>query len=329
MHANGYIRALVVCLAVVGIAGCASHAPVPAAAVAPAATEATPTLTPEVAPARRLYRIGPKDVIQIQVYRRDDLNKQMPVRDDGTIFLPLAGVVKAEGKTVTELAAELKARLAEYVKEPQVDVIVASYRAHVFSLLGEVHEPGSFSLQADTRLLDALGNGKGFTDKANLRDSYLVRDGRILPLDLYALFRKGDVSQNVYLEPGDFVYVASRELTRVYVLGEVNLPQVVPIIEGRLTLPEAIAAAGGFNETTAFKSNVKVIRGGLAHPRVTTVNFEDFLHGRPGQEVELESGDIVFVPASGVAKWSRIIGQILPNLSQFIVDAAAIGSITK
>ena len=305
MHANGYIRALVVCLAVVGIAGCASHAPVPAAAVAPAATEATPTLTPEVAPARRLYRIGPKDVIQIQVYRRDDLNKQMPVRDDGTIFLPLAGVVKAEGKTVTELAAELKARLAEYVKEPQVDVIVASYRAHVFSLLGEVHEPGSFSLQADTRLLDALGNGKGFTDKANLRDSYLVRDGRILPLDLYALFRKGDVSQNVYLEPGDFVYVASRELTRVYVLGEVNLPQVVPIIEGRLTLPE------------------------LAHPRVTTVNFEDFLHGRPGQEVELESGDIVFVPASGVAKWSRIVGQILPNLSQFIVDAAAIGSITK
>jgi polysaccharide export outer membrane protein len=328
---RGFSLVLIAVLIVLtGSVGCVSRPAASAPGDASVATEHPgPAAPPAAATGPRLYRIGPKDVLAIQVYRREDLTKQTPVRDDGTVFLPLAGHVDAAGKTVGELAAEIAARLAAYVREPQVDVIVVEYRARQYALLGEVREPGSYAIQADTRLLDAFGAGHGLTEKANLHDSYLVRGGTILPLDFEALFNRGDAAQNVFLESGDFVYVASRERMRVYVLGEVNQPQIVPMTEGKLTIPEAIAAAGGFNETTAFKSNLKIIRGGIAAPTVLTVNFEDFLHGRAGRAVDLEAGDIVFVPASGVTKWNRLLGQILPNLSQILIDAAAIGTLAR
>ena len=304
-----------------------------------ASTETLPeTAPPEFAPVEktaptaidegpRQYRIGSKDVLSIQVYRREDLTKETPVRDDGTIFIPLAGQVRAEGKTVTELAAELTARLAPFVREPQVDVIVVEHLSKTFSVLGEVRQPGVYPLREDTRLLEGIGLGGGLAETANLTGAYLVRGGIVQPVNFYGLFRRGDVSQNVYLEDKDFVYVPSRAELRVYVLGEVREAGIVQVTEGRLTVMEAIAAAGGFDERTAYKSNVKVIRGGLADPQVMTLDLKDALRGKAIEDVTLEVGDIVFVPASAITKWDRVLGQLLPNFSRIIVDAAAIQSL--
>lgn len=308
--------------------GCASKdgavATDPVAPEARAGDDSDARPVAEAPPAPRRYLLGPGDKLSVQVYRREDLSGEMPVRDDGNIFVPLAGTVRAEGLTIGELTTLLTLRLSEYVRVPQVSVVLLEAHARSFYLLGEVNEPGSYSLEPDIRLLEAIASGKGLTKEANLSDAYLVQNKQVVPIDFYALFKKGDVSQNVFLEDGAFIYIPSRELMRVFVLGEVKQPGVIQITEGRLSLSEAIASAGGFDEITAFKSNIKIIRGGLADPEVITVNYDWVLRGKAKDEVVLETGDIVFVPASGVAKWDRILGQLLPNLSRIIVDAAAI-----
>ena len=124
------------------------------------------------------------------------------------------------------------------------------------------------------------------------------------------------------------IFLPSIDDAKVFVLGEVNHAMSVPMLHRRMTLSEAIAEAGGFNEITAYKRGIKIIRGGLANPQVFTVNYEDILRGRRPDVAYLRNGDIVFVPAGGLTKWDRVLGQLLPNLSRIVVDAAAVDSLT-
>jgi len=277
----------------------------------------------------REYLVGPGDVLAVSVWMRQDLSRETPVRPDGTLFVPLAGNVPAAGRTPAEIAKDLTERLSRYLRNPQVDVVVTEYGSRSFTVLGELRQPGDYPVLADTDLLGGIAAAGGFNEEANLAEATIVRDGSVLPIDFYGLFRRGRTGQNIYLADGDFIYVPSRETSRVYVLGEVNQPQVVQVTEGSLTVGEAVARAGGFDENTAFKANLKVIRGGLGDPEVYTVDFNRVLRGEQADSFLLRSGDIVFVPASGIAKWDRILSQLLPNLSRIIVDAAAVQSLTK
>ena len=131
------------------------------------------------------------------------------------------------------------------------------------------------------------------------------------------------------LEDGDVVYIPSIDISRVYVLGEVLRPAAVPIRTGKITVAEAIAEAGGFNEITAYKSAIKIIRGSLYNPEVYTLNFKEVIKGKQADLAVLKPGDIVYVPSSGLTKWDRVLGQILPSLSRIVVDATAIDSLTN
>jgi polysaccharide export outer membrane protein len=137
------------------------------------------------------------------------------------------------------------------------------------------------------------------------------------------------MENNVHLDDGDVIYVPSIDYARVYVLGEVLRPMAVPVRTGRISLAEAVAEAGGFNETTAYKSQIKIIRGGMADAQVFTVNFNDMVKGKVPDYAMLKPGDIVYVPSSGLAKWDRVMGLIMPSLSRIIIDAAAINAMTN
>jgi polysaccharide biosynthesis/export protein len=120
-----------------------------------------------------------------------------------------------------------------------------------------------------------------------------VRDGRIVPVDFQSLLRGGDLSQNVYLQPGDFVYVPSLRSAQVHVLGAVLQPRSERMT-GAMTVVQAIALAGG-TVPTACLPNVAILRGSLTHPQIAIVAVNDVLHGK-APDVRLEPGDIVFVP---------------------------------
>ncbi len=278
---------------------------------------------------RDVYRLGPEDKLKITVWSRPDLSKETRIRPDGILFMPLVGNIQADGMSVAELQAYIVEKLGQVLRNPQVDIEILEYASKMYYLLGQVTKPGMYPVTATTTVLEAVAVGGGPTEKANLEGACLLRQGLVVPINFFTLFQQGDTSQNLPVADGDVIYLPSVEDMKIFVLGEVNRAAAVPMRNRRMSLSEAISAAGGFNEITAYKRAIKVIRGGLANPQVYTINYDDILHGHKPDVAFLRNGDIVFVPAGGLTKWDRVLGQLLPNLSRIVVDAAAIDSLTR
>jgi len=140
-----------------------------------------------------------------------------------------------------------------------------------------------------------------------------MRGPELLPVDLYALLRKGDLSQNILLAGGDVIHIADASDRKVYVLGEVKKPGVFPMGSEPLRLIDAISMAGGLDPLTAKKGNILLVRGGYADPLVYKLDLSDVMD-LTGTETILESGDRVYATATGLTNWNRIMIQILPFL---------------
>jgi protein involved in polysaccharide export with SLBB domain len=112
-------------------------------------------------------------------------------------------------------------------------------------------------------------------------------------VNLQRLLKNGDLSQNIYLQPDDFVYLQSPRSESIYVLGAVVLPNAVPYREG-ISLATAMAYAGG-PAPYASMSQIAIIRGSLSQPSIATVNFRRISDGELA-DIELEPGDLVYVP---------------------------------
>jgi polysaccharide biosynthesis/export protein len=277
---------------------------------------------------RPTYRLGPDDMVRVSVWNRPDLSKEGRVRPDGNYFLPLVGNLKAAGLTAGEFQALLGKHLGRLLRDPQVDVEIVEYASKVYYVFGQVLRPGVFPVKATTTVLEGVASSGGPTEKSNLGGAYLIRGNVVVPIDFYALFERGDIEQNLLLADGDIIYIPNIADAKIYVLGEVNAASAVPMRGRRMRLSEAIALAGGFNETTAFKRGIKIIRGSLTNPQVYTINYEDVRRGKVPDVDFLQNGDIVYVPAGGLTKWDRVLGQLLPNFSRIVLDAAAIDSLS-
>jgi polysaccharide export outer membrane protein len=177
----------------------------------------SPTAIPVPAEARDAaplppgYRIGPEDVLEIDVWNRAELSRKVPVRPDGRISLPLVNDIQASGLTPMELRDFLLARLAEYVTAPEVSVIVTEVRSFKISVLGEVSKPGRFDLKGRIRLVDALALAGGLTEYAS-RSNVVVLRSRGPGLEShrfdYDRLRTADARVvNFFLEPDDVVLV--------------------------------------------------------------------------------------------------------------------------
>jgi polysaccharide biosynthesis/export protein len=180
-------------------AGCASST----LPVAP--TEAT-------APAAR-YKIGPLDTLQITVWRNPELSGPIPVRPDGFISMPLIGDLKAAGKTPSELSADLKVALAKLVIEPLVTVVVTGFQgiyADQIRVAGDVLKPQSIAYRQDMTVLDLLIQAGGMLETADGNSAVLVRrseGGKSYRVRLKDLLKRGDISANVSVLPGDILIV--------------------------------------------------------------------------------------------------------------------------
>jgi protein involved in polysaccharide export with SLBB domain len=159
-------------------------------------------------------------------------------------------------------------------------------------------------------------------DLADLHHSFVVRDGRMLPVDMYQLLDKGDLSQNIYLQPDDFVYFAPAYAKEVYVLGAVVQPKPVQYIRG-MSLMQAIAGAYG-TVRDAYLAHVTIVRGSLAQPQVAFVNYYDIVKGH-APDVALQPNDIVYVPLTRY----RYLRKYLDVALNTFVSSVAINAGTK
>ncbi|MCB1076455.1 MAG: SLBB domain-containing protein [Verrucomicrobiae bacterium] len=262
-----------------------------------------PRTTPVGSPSwHRRYTLGPGDALNFSMYDRPDLARQaVPIAPDGTISYLQAVGVKAVGRSIPELRKAIEIALSEYHKDPKVIVTPATIGSKRFTIIGKVREPGSYLLDRPLTILEGIASAKGIEvgtvggsslELADLERSFVVRNGRKLDVDLASLYYQGQLAQNAFLEPNDYIYVASSLKNEVYVLGSVNRPGRLKMATP-LTVTRAITFAGGYNKE-AYKQRVLLIRGSIHKPDVTVVDISEILHGKK-PDVPLTNRDIIFV----------------------------------
>ncbi len=158
------------------------------------------------------YLIGPSDVLNIVVWRNPEVSLSVPVRPDGKISTPLVEDLPAIGKTPTELARDLEKALAKYIQEPVVTVIVTGFvgpYAEQIRVIGQAARPQALPYRKNMTLLDVMIAVGGITDFAAGNKATLVRgaDQQQFNVRLNDLLKRGDVSANVEVRPGDVIVI--------------------------------------------------------------------------------------------------------------------------
>ena len=172
-------------------------------------TAATTTLPAQTEASQ--YIIGPGDTVQVFVWRNPDLTQTVPVRPDGRISTPLVQNMVAVGKTPAQLAHDMEQALSQYVRSPQVNIIVTSPIGEFsqVKVIGQVMHPEAVSYHEGMTVLDLVLRAGGLTPYAAGNRARLVRtsEGKNLPVHLKNLMEKGDLSQNLPVKPGDVLVV--------------------------------------------------------------------------------------------------------------------------
>ena len=156
------------------------------------------------------YRLGAEDQLRISVWDNKELTLDLVVRPDGKISMPLIQDVVAEGMTASQLADEIRKKLAAFIVNPEVSVIVLQVNAPKYFLIGYVSRPGTYPLRGEVSVLQALALAGGFTQFASPRSIKLIRNnnGRqeIRKINYYNLIDDGGEG-NYLLRPGDTIVV--------------------------------------------------------------------------------------------------------------------------
>jgi polysaccharide biosynthesis/export protein len=187
--------------AAAGLSACAMNHSYP-----PAPASADVTGEPEA------YKIGPLDVLSIVVWRNPDLSSSVTVRPDGKISTPLGGEIQAAGKSPAELSKELEQTLSKYVRDAKVSVMVSNFQG-VYSqqirIVGEAAKTQSVPYRQDMTVLDVMIQVGGITDFADGNGAVLVRgaEGKQYGLRLADLLKRGDISANAKMRPGDIIII--------------------------------------------------------------------------------------------------------------------------
>jgi len=157
------------------------------------------------------YIIQPGDVLEVQVWKETEVSKQVPVRPDGKISLPLINDVQAAGLTAVQLTADLTEKFKKFISEPQVTVIVTQVNSQRIYVMGEVLRGGTYPLLPGMTVLQGLSDAGGFTPFANPKKIYVLRDqgGKQtkLPFNYSAVVKGKAPEQNVPLVAGDTIVV--------------------------------------------------------------------------------------------------------------------------
>lgn len=164
------------------------------------------------------YIIGPEDVLEITVWKNADLSKQVQVRPDGRISLPLLGDISAVAKTPTQLTEEISTGLRAYMENPTISIMIKDVQSYNIYVLGEVNKPGKFPLKSKTTLLQGITVAGGFTPMA-ARNKIVVfrftKDGEgqtKLKASYDDIVVRDGSSQNIELKPGDQIVVPSETM---------------------------------------------------------------------------------------------------------------------
>jgi polysaccharide export outer membrane protein len=248
------------------------------------------------------YRLGPGDVLDLEVIGEPNTLTTTFVGPDGKIYFYLLPGIDVWGLTLTQARQRIVQEMQKLIREEQsVSLTLRSSENQRVWLHGRFLRPGPYPMAGPMTLLEAVAEGGGPAPKpasetdpepeADLTRAFVLRQGHLLPVDFQRLLRDADPTQNVYLMPGDVVYLP-RASSDVFVLGAVSSPSRVAHGD-QLTLLQAIAQAMPGREVRL--SRVAILRGSFSQPSIATVDVMAILAGE-APDIALEPRDIVFVP---------------------------------
>jgi polysaccharide export outer membrane protein len=243
------------------------------------------------APATNEYRLGSGDVVRIAVFQNADLTLETRITEAGLVSYPLLGNIRLGGQTVTgaeQLISE-GLRNGNFVKSPQVTLVVLQVRGNQASVLGQVNRPGRFPLEvADMRLTDLLAMAGGTANSG--ADTVIITGTRAgkpfrQEMDLPSLFAPGGAAKDLFILNGDTIWVDRQPV--VYIYGEVQRPGPMRM-ERDMTLLQALATGGGLTQRGTAKGIVVHRRAAGSKVEVVTPEMTD----------QMREGDVVFVRES-------------------------------
>jgi polysaccharide export outer membrane protein len=247
------------------------------------------------------YRLKIGDMLHLTIYDQSGTARAVEIDTTGAISYLYLNAFPAAGKTIDEFRSALSQELSKYYRNPLLTITLSNSQGNFYTIMGEVTEPGAKPIVGEMTVLTALCQARGIvqltfrdqlTEFADLDHAFVARDGEYLPIDFERLVRKGDLSQDIPLLNGDYIYIPSMEVSRIFVLGEVQYPLTIEYL-GSKTLAQAVAEAGG--TLPRASSRVLVLRGSLSCPKRYLVDFNRIVKG-DACDFPLCPGDIVYVP---------------------------------
>ena len=161
------------------------------------------------------YSIEKGDVLSVSVWQVEELKRTVVVRPDGKISFPLIGDVQAEGKTIQALRAQITSKLAKFIRNPQVSVIIKEFGGKRAVVLNELGGGGVIRFTTPIKVLEALAMAGGYNTDLNLKKIYIIRESekggqpvKIIIVNAQDVLRKGDVRENIYVKSGDIIFLA-------------------------------------------------------------------------------------------------------------------------
>jgi len=298
------------------------------------------TANPPGDPGTYSYSVGPGDQLRIQTWTTpersragDDnaINEGPVVNEAGEFFYPYVGMVRARGRTVTEIRQNLESALRQYIANPQVEVEVQSYAAHRVTITGSIGSPGSTIVtNVPLRLLD-LVNQAGITEQSDLRQIVIRRHGREYRVNLRAFMETGLRGHNPILMPADVVYVPPISDNRVFTFGEIGVGEI-RLGPERKTLTEVLAAQGGPTRLRADARGIFVFRpmpGRHEGFHVFQFDLRDASALMLTSQFAMAPMDVVFVTTDPITRWNETIGRLLSPVAGVVRTRALVSAISE
>ncbi|MBZ5788948.1 polysaccharide biosynthesis/export family protein [Burkholderia contaminans] len=292
----------------------------------------------------KAYVIGPGDVLNIVVWDHPELNLPAAqttngdnigtnsvaagytVDASGNVQFAYAGLVHVAGLTEAQARAALARRLGEYVRKPQIALRIQAYRSKRVYLDGEVRTPGlQIVNDMPMTLPEAIDRAGGFTTGADRSQVSVTRGGKTVNVSLPAIIAAGVNPSNILLRDGDLVRVHATSDAKVFVLGEVSRPATLTLTDGRMSLGEALGDTGGVSQYTSDARQIYVVRRGPGNrPQVYHLDGSAPASYALAEQFALERRDVVFVDASSLVRWSRVVNLLIPSAAQGALTARAV-----
>lgn len=274
-----------------------------------------------------IYRLNYGDVLSIQLWAYPEITPPIqdatsvrtvgyPIDPNGNVQLPLIGSVKIAGKTLAEAHTFLRSQFIKYLKNPDVIVRVLSFEAKRYYVNGQVLKSGQYTINdLPISLYTALGQAGGIDTKTgDTTNIQLIRNGQTYNLNTIQLEKQGLSLHNLLIQPDDTIFVNTKQDQKLYVMGESSKSQAISLRDQGMSLSDVLGESEGINPYSASAARIYVMRTDLKSKQSTIyhLNLSSLGNLALANQFDMKKNDIVYIDATGLTRWQRVMNQIVP-----------------